>query len=193
MRTGFLAMGAALAIGAALASPGVAVAEPYPAGAVQMTVSAGSVAAGGAIQVSGTGYGANEDVTIDVVYAEALGRLGRSAPRAGALDIVATVGTDSNGDWSTSITLTQVGVATITSTGLESGVSETATVTVGDGLPLTDDETGDGGGDGDDALPITGSRLSTAILIGSLAVITGALLLWLPFAARRRGRHAENG
>jgi hypothetical protein len=181
-------MGAAVIISAALA-PGVAAAEPYPAGAVQMTVSAGAVAPGGAVEVSGTGYGASEDVEIDVVYAEAMGRLGRSAPGAAArFDVVATVGTDANGDWSTSITLTQAGVATITSTGLESGASDTLTVTVDADLALTDDE-GDDGGD----LPITGSSLTTAVVLGVVAVIGGALLLWLPIAARRRGRHAANG
>jgi hypothetical protein len=188
MRTGMLVLAAAVTISAAIAAPGVAVAEPYPAGAVQLTTSAGTVAPGGAVDLNGTGYGANEDVDIDVVYAEALGRLGRSAPRAGALfDIVATVGTNADGDWSTSITLTQTGVATITATGQESGVSDTVTVTVAGDLPLTDDE-----GDGGD-LPITGSSLTTAIVVGSLAVIAGALLLWLPIAARRRGRHAEHG
>jgi hypothetical protein len=181
-------MGAAVMISAALAAPGVAAAEPYPAGAVQLTVSAGTVTEGGSVALNGTGYGAEEDVTIDVVYAEALGRLGRSAPRAGALmEVVATVGTDTNGDWSTSITLTQIGVATITATGLESEATDTVTVTVTSDLPLTDDE------EGDDALPITGSSLTTAIVLGSLAVVAGALLLWLPIAARRRGRHAQNG
>lgn len=188
MRTGILAVGAAITISAALVAPGVAAAEPYPAGEVQTTVSAGTVAPGGAVELGGSGYGANEDVTIDVVYAEALGRLGRSAPHAVMrLDIVATVGTNANGDWSASITLTQPGVATITSTGLESGVSDTTTVTVTGDLPLTDE-----GGDKDDALPITGSRLTTAIVIGTLAVIAGALMLWLPIAARRRSRHSDS-
>ena len=182
-------MGAAVVISAALAAPGVAAADPYPAGAVETVVSTAAVAPGGAVELSGTGYGANEEVTIDVVYAEALGRLGRSAHRAAArMDIVATTSTDSNGDWSTSITLTQAGVATITTTGLESGVSETLTVTVDADLALTDDEEGDVGD-----LPITGSSLTTAIVLGSLAVIGGALLLWLPIAARRRGRHADHG
>jgi hypothetical protein len=189
MRTGILAMGAAVVISAALAAPGVAAAEPYPAGAVQLTTSAATVPPGGAVELNGTGYGDTEDVDIDVVYAEALGRLGRSAPRAGALfDIVATVGTNADGDWSTSITLTQTGVATITATGQESGVSDTVTVTVAGDLPLSDDE-----GDGGDGLPITGSSLTTAIVVGAVAVIAGALLLWLPIAARRRGRPAENG
>jgi hypothetical protein len=106
------------------------------------------------------------------------------------MDVVTTVGTNANGDWSTSITLTQVGVATITSTGLESEASDTVTVTVTSALPLSDDE-GDEGGGGD--LPITGSSLTTAVILGSLAVVAGALLLWLPIAARRRGRHAEHG
>src|SRR5688572_3299021 len=165
MRTGILAMGAAVVISAALAAPGVAAAEPYPAGAVQLTASATTVAPGGAVELNGTGYGATEDVDIDVVYAGALGRLGRSAPLAAArFDIVATVGTNAEGDWSTSITLSQAGVATITATGQESGVSQTLTVTVDADLALTDEE-GDGGGD----LPITGSSLTTAIVVGALA------------------------
>jgi len=187
MRTGVLAI--AVAISAVLVAPGVASADPYPAGVVDMTVSEGAVAAGDAVEVSGTGFGANEIVDITVVYANALGHLGRSAPRAPTLRrALATATTDANGNWSTTLTLTEPGVATITAVGRESGATQTSTVTVAGEEALTDEEQGDSG-----ALPITGSRLTAAIVIGAAAVIAGAFLLWLPFAVRRRSRHAEGG
>jgi len=184
MRFRLLLVGTALTATAILAAPTTASAEPYPAGSPDITVPTATVSEGGDLTVTGTGFGANEEVALDVVYAEALGSGGtmftvayvRRAP-------VTTVTANAQGAWSASITLTQAGTATITATGQTTGVVQTTSVRVLGGLPQSDE------GD-DDELPITGPGLTAAFAIGTLAVVTGAVLLWLPIAVRRRSRKA---
>jgi hypothetical protein len=185
MRTRLLLTGIAVTVGVALSAPGAALAEPYPLGAPDLAVSAATVSAGGSVELTGQGYGAEETVNIDVVYAAALGGPSSGLAHAAfALAPVASTQTDAEGNWSTTITLTQAGVATITATGAESGVSQTQTVRVLGELPLEDSEDSEDGG----GLPITGPRLTTAIVLGTVTVIAGALLLWVPIAIRRRSR-----
>jgi len=185
MRIRALLVPAVLALGGALIVPAAAYADPYPAGDPDVTVPTATVADEGSLELTGTGYGANETVEIDVTYAEALGRPANGGFVSAAftrLTVVKTVDADADGNWTTSITLTQVGVATVTATGTETGVSQTVTVTVLSDLPLSDDE---------DGLPITGSRLTVAILLGTVTVVAGAILLWVPIALRRRARHTS--
>jgi hypothetical protein len=187
MRTRLLLAGTALITGALFAATPAAQAEPYPAGDPALTSSTALVGAGGAVQLSGSGYGPNDDVSIDAVYASSLGHFGRSVPGQFRRFPVGSATANANGDWSTTITLEQTGVATITATGAPSGVQRTTIVRVVSDLPLED---GDGGG-GEDGLPITGTRLTTAIVLGTVTVVVGAVLLWLPIALRRRGRHSD--
>jgi hypothetical protein len=191
MRFRLMLVGTALTATATaiLAAPTTASAEPYPAGSPDITVPTATVSEGGALTVSGTGFGANEEVVIDVVYAEALrgdgGGMFTVAYIRPGLDLVgtvrrapiATVTANAQGAWSASITLTQAGVATITATGQTTGAVQTTSVTVLSGLPQSDEG---------DELPITGPGLTAAFAIGTLAVVTGAVLLWLPIAVRRR-------
>jgi hypothetical protein len=187
MRTRLLLAGTALITGALLTATPVAHAEPYPAGEPGLTSSTNLITTNGTVELTGTGYGPNDDVSIDAVYASALGHLGRAAPGPIHRFPVGSAQANAEGEWSTTITLAQTGLATITATGSPSGVVQTTTVRVVTDLPLEDDGGNTGGGD--DGLPITGTRLTTALIIGTLAVITGTLLLWLPIAHRRRTRH----
>lgn len=184
MRTRLLLAGTALITGALLTATPVAHADPYPAGEPGLTSDTALIATGGAVQLTGTGYGANDDVSIDAVYISALGHLGRTAPGPLHRFPVGTTQANAEGEWSTTINLSQTGMATLTATGSPSGVVLSTTVRVVTELPLEDDGGNTGGG-----LPITGTRLTTALTIGTLAVLTGALLIWLPIATRRRGRH----
>jgi hypothetical protein len=83
-----------------------------------------------------------------------------------------TVRADGTGAFSTSVTLTQVGVATITATGAPSGLSASASVRVlaaGAAMPVTGDST----------------FLSLA-LIGSALIATGVIIAVLARSRRRR-------
>jgi hypothetical protein len=185
MRTRLLLAGTALITGALLTATPVAHAEPYPAGEPGLTSDTTLIATGGSVQLTGTGYGPNDDVSIDAVYISALGHLGRTAPGPLHRFPVGSTQANAEGEWSTTINLSQTGVATLTATGSPSGVVLTTTVRVVTELPLEDDGDPNTGG----GLPITGTRLTTTLIIGTLAVLTGALLIWLPLANRRRGRH----
>jgi hypothetical protein len=157
-----------LASGAALLTAAPAMAEPYPASPPITTVNQGTVSAGRGVVFSGSGYGAGEAITITVVYAN-----GETA----TINVVA----DANGNFSTTVQLTQAGTATLTATGQTTHVVSSANVQVVAGPPPP----GDGGG-----LPVTGaprSRLVGQLVTGASAVLLGTGLLWVTMMWRRRG------
>ena len=136
---------AATAPAAASAAPTTAApgdASGYPAQSPLLTVSAGSVKVGSSVTVTGSGFQAGESVDLSVTYASSSTHaLGASGPQAqpAALtlrhdaDRVVSAGqalVGKNGGFSTQISLTQTGNATITATGEKSHVSLTAAVAV---------------------------------------------------------------
>jgi hypothetical protein len=121
------------------AAPGDA--SSYPAQSPLLTVSAGSVNVGSSVTVTGSGFDAGESVDLSVTYAPSSHALGASGPQAqpaafslrhdaarvvSAVHVVAS----KDGRFSTQLSLSQAGNATITATGEQSHVSLTAAVTV---------------------------------------------------------------
>jgi LPXTG-motif cell wall-anchored protein len=131
------------------------------------------VTVGGSVTVTGTGFEPNESVNITVTYrAAALGHIGRAAHASLPMARAAVITADATGSFTTDVTLTQVGTAVITATGLTSGASASATVTV---LPAGA------------ALPITGDngRTLLILLIGSAVLASGLVLVVLTRSRRR--------
>lgn len=126
--TGSLAM---LGGGAAMAT------ETYPAPAVGVAVSDGTVVTGEAVTFSGSGFTPGEKVRITVTLNGTPGAAGgvgtRSVPtrivlstEVTALETVAAA----DGKFSVPVTLSEAGVYTLTATGETSGRTQSATVTV---------------------------------------------------------------
>jgi hypothetical protein len=127
---------------AASAAPTSAAPGNYPAQSPLLTVSAGSVKVGSSVTVTGSGFQAGESVDISVTYASSSTHaLGASGPQAQPAALTLRHDADravstghalaaQDGGFSTQISLTQAGNATITATGEQSHVSLTAAVTV---------------------------------------------------------------
>jgi len=122
---------------------------------------------------SGTNFGSGDVVTIEVTYQVAMRRLGLAVPADYVQRRQQTVVADANGAFTTNVTLTQVGLATVTATGAPSGLTASATVRVlaaGAAMPVT----------GDDA-----NYLGLA-LIGSAVVAAGVIIAVIARSRRRR-------
>ncbi|WP_229783560.1 hypothetical protein [Pilimelia anulata] len=157
----------------AVATP--AAATPYPPAPPTATVNIGTVGSGGTVQFTATGFLGGEQVSVSVSYTGAtLGLRLVSARR----DVVATVTADSGGTITLPLTLTTPGTATITATGLTSGVTVSTTVTIADGA-------------GAAGLPVTGGTpgglLRNLLLAGTGAVLVGAWLVAWMLRRRRAG------
>ncbi len=155
---GLLAGVTFVVLGAATAAPGAAVASSpaasppaspadtggYPAQGPMLTLSAGSVNVGGSVIVTGRGFQSGEGVDISVTYpagSHALGSGGPAGPSAqpAAFSLRHSVGrtvtaahalATQDGQFSTKITLTQTGHATVTATGEQSHLNLTAALMV---------------------------------------------------------------
>jgi hypothetical protein len=125
---------------AASAAPSSTAPSGYPAQSPQLTLSAGSVKVDGFVIVTGSGFQAGESVDLSVTYPTASPHaLGSGGPQAqpAALTLRHDAGqlaghaiAAQNGGFSTRISLTQAGNATVTATGEQSHLTLTATVTV---------------------------------------------------------------
>jgi hypothetical protein len=114
----------------------------YPAQGPMLTLSSGSVNVGGTVIVTGRGFQSGESVDISVTYAagsHALGGSGGPVAQPAALTLRHSVGhtvtaahalATNNGQFSTKISLTQTGNATVTATGAQSHLNLTANVMV---------------------------------------------------------------
>jgi hypothetical protein len=193
----------ALVVTMMFAAPGTAYAEPYPAGPPNSEVSHGTVEPGGSVTFTGEGFLPHEPISIAISYEGSNNTAAFSGQRqrSGGFVLAAamlpqrlatiTTTADANGRFSVEVPLAQAGSATLTATGLTSGVTVSSVVEVsGDG------GNGGGGGGGDNgpndgnALPTTGPS-GTPMLItvssGVGAVLLGAALVWLVRARRRSG------
>ena len=193
---GLLALVAAMMF----AAPATAYAEPYPASPPNGEVSDGTVQPGGSVTFTGEGFLPFEEISIEVSYGGSDNNAAFSGrgQRSGGFVLAAatlpqrlatiTTTADENGRFSIQVPLAQAGNATLTATGLTSGVTVTSVVEViGDG-----GNGGTGGGDNgsndDNALPTTGpSGTPTLIMVssGAGAVLLGVALVWLVRARRR--------
>lgn len=131
---------AALAGVLVLAGGGAAVAATYPAPAPGVAVSDGTVQPGEAFTFSGTGFTPGEQINITAtneapasgtVGGGGTGRAGTSVGMILPLEVKTLSATaDAKGAFSTQIVLAETGTYTVTATGVESGRTQTATVTV---------------------------------------------------------------
>ncbi|HEX5740574.1 MAG TPA: hypothetical protein VFY17_03345 [Pilimelia sp.] len=166
---------------AALAWATPATAVPYPAEPPPATVSTSTIGAGGTLTFSASGFIAGESVSVSVSYEPAgAAPLGMRLV-AGESYGVTTATADGSGAIAVPVTLTTPGVATITATGLRSGVTVSTTVTVtgstAAGLPVT-------GG-------MPGGLLRELLLAGAGLTLVGAwLVAWM---VRRRRTDATAG
>jgi hypothetical protein len=187
--------GVATATAPTAASPapsGVASGDPgYPAQSPLLTVSSGSVSVGGSVLVTGRGFQSGEGVDISVTYSPANHALGSSGPVAqpAALTLRHSAGrpvsavhalATSDGEFSTHVSLTQQGNATITATGEQSHLSVAATVSV---LPAT--SVGAASKSTKRALPFSNMKLQILVLV-IVALLVGAGIRW-----QRRSRKAS--
>jgi hypothetical protein len=179
---------------AILIAPAVAHAEPYPDQPPDSSVSEGTVSDGGAVTFSGKGFLPGETISIEVHYggSDSTAALSDRAtggfvlasvalPRAASFEVTAS----SDGTFSTPVTLTQTGTATLVATGLTSGVTVTSTVLV----TVSEGNNGDNSAGGGKTLPTTGGSgrtMAFEIFGGVGAVLLGAGLVWLTMARRRR-------
>lgn len=168
--------------GAMLLASSPAGAQDYPPEEPLLSVSSTTVVAGETVQITGTGFEPNETILITVSIAPF------AAPQVGVDDLTGdqvamvpvaqnlaapaapelaggwefTVQADDDGEFTASVTLRKPGIATITATGLESGLSASVTVTV---LAAKD------------GLPETGSDVWRLIRIGGAGIVLGGMLL----------------
>ncbi|GGK29974.1 hypothetical protein GCM10010124_23410 [Pilimelia terevasa] len=165
---------------AVLAFAAPAAAAPYPAEPPPAQVSTSTIGSGGTVTFSASGFLANERVSITVTYRRFALRATNLELTSARRDVIDTVIANGSGSISVPVTLHTPGTATITATGLVSGVTVSTTVTVL-------------GGAGEAGLPVTGGTpgglLRNLLLGGVGAVLLGAwLVAWM--LRRRRTVHA---
>lgn len=121
----------AVFVGTLIIGGAVAQAAPYPAPAPPISASATDVVPGGTITISGTGFIPGETVSFSIDYTPlGSGLRGPGFLAVAAAETVTTVA-DATGSWTVTLRLDQIGIATITATGLTSGKVSTTVVTVG--------------------------------------------------------------
>lgn len=155
----------------AVAAPSVAKAQPYPPTGPTVTVSDTTVVVNETVLLTGTGFGANETVTITVEYQA----IGMGVPRGSRSFVVPTrqvaevsARTNDDGEFKKKLTLTTVGRAIITATGDETGRSGSVSVLVLSSrheLPTT-------GTDGSSYLRVAIAGLAAVLVGGALVGFT---------------------
>jgi LPXTG-motif cell wall-anchored protein len=162
----------------------------YPAGSTPLVVSPATVPVGGAVTLTGSGYTAGEPIDITVTYGPAAHAMGSghtsgsialaafSVPRAVSAQpaVIAQTAADAAGSFQQQVRLTTAGTATITASGMTSGLALTSVVTV---LPAAVATTVTPKG----SLPFTGENLIALSGIGLIVLSLGVLLIV------RRRRH----
>lgn len=148
---------AAAAAATFLTVPAVAAAAPgYPVVTAPATVSASTVGPGGAVVFGGGGFAAGAAVTTDVTYIS--GGAGQSAPIV--TRVVKTGYANSQGVYTTTLTLTRAGVAQLTATGDKpdnTTLQLTAVVTVTGSVSGSGGSSGSGSGSTGSGSGSTGS------------------------------------
>jgi LPXTG-motif cell wall-anchored protein len=204
--------GAVLGVGGSvlLALPAAAVtdADPYGPAATPgaLSVSSSTVAPGGTVVVTGSGFGPNTAVSLTVSVVNSgfrrveagtapLGSFVRSGtPRAASVQGFAacvngcTVTAGASGTFSVAMRLTRLGANVITANGVTAAGGPlilSATVIVTNGAGAGGSGSSDGSGVG--GLPDTGSNLKTPVVLGSILVLVGA---GATLVGRRRRRTA---
>jgi hypothetical protein len=147
-----------------------------------LTVSAATAVPGKGITVSGTGYAGDEIVDITVAYGPSPTALGAHAGGATVTTaafvtraagsspaaLLAQPQANAAGAFSSPVTLTQVGMATITATGVTSGRTLSSTVIVLAAAVPTKPNSG--------TLPFTGANIAILAAIGVALALVGTVL-----------------
>ncbi|HET8617224.1 MAG TPA: hypothetical protein VFL94_17010 [Actinomycetales bacterium] len=168
----FRKLAAIIAVAAAALFVGAGSASAYTPTTAQGTTSASTVTAGGSVvfSYSGGGYAPGTDITIAVSYGQSGG-------------VVGSTTADANGNFSTRVTLSQAGTATLIASGAarDGGtLNVTAQVRV----------LAAGAAAGGSGLPRTGSELGTQLWIAGGLLAAGGSLVLLSVARRRQGARA---
>ena len=175
----------------AFASSAVA-APPYPAPPVVIVnVNVTIIIVNGSVVLSGSGFDPNEGIGITTTYGPPSGLRHTAALAQRGSDQTASTTADANGNVSTEVTLTQVGTATETATGLTSGKVASITVDVRpvgsslEGSSSTSAIAGAGSGSASQgsesaaSLASTGANVMAPIAVGVVALVLGLGLLLL--------------
>lgn len=189
------AVGLFAAVPAASAAPTPVVGVNY--GTVNITTNITIVNNGGVVIIGGGGFLPGETINITITYNAPSGlRSNRALAAAAAAESGGTAVADAQGNFSSSVNLTQPGVATITATGATSGRSVSTSVTVlggGDSSPTGTTTAGStavvtystetvapvAGGDGNGGgLASTGASIAGPLAVGGSALIAGLALLF---------------
>lgn len=190
--------------GTATAEPGA----PYPAPQitviVNVTVNITIINVGGTVIFSGTGFDPGEAIDVAVSYSAPSGL--RSSPARTEMAATKRLATtaDSTGAFSTPVTLTQVGTATLTATGATSGKTASLTVQAlsgDDAVPAgttggTSSNTYTAGGSGSSsstALASTGASVAGPIVIGAAALFAGLAMLFFGTRGVIRRKTSRSG
>lgn len=182
----------ALATAALFVSAGSAAAE-YTPSTEQGATSQSTVSEGGAVVFSydGGDFLPGSRVTISVTYNTNVGGGPGSsglvlAPRTG---VVGSTTANASGNFSTTVELTQAGLATLTASGAARDGGTLNVVTTVRVL-ASGSAAGSAAGAGSAALPRTGSELGTQLWIGAGLLALGAGLVALSVARRREAARA---
>jgi hypothetical protein len=171
-----------LLFGVLLATPGISAAAPaYPAPPAPGTVSSGTVAAGGTVTFSGSGFTPGETVHIGVSYGQSGDELGSTvASASGTFTFEAELTRPGN------VTLIAIGETSerrvyaavrVLAAGSDNGTGNTGTGNTG---------TGSGSGAGS-SLPVTGTGpIAPIALGGAAALLLGVVLVGFTVVRRRR-------
>jgi hypothetical protein len=180
--------------GAVLASP-AAHAGPYVPGISPppTIVAPPTVQAGVPFMVTGSGFAANETVTLTIDVTVTGASFQRSAPRlipAAFVPALApqTVVTTANavGEISVQVTVPQTGTVSITAVGSVSNSPVEAPVNVIPAQPAAATSPPAAAEQPSGGLVQTGSNIALPAVLGAAIVVAGALLVWLAVPRRRR-------
>jgi hypothetical protein len=180
----------AMTVVAFAATAGVASAEPTPYPAPDVPVVAvddDSIPVGTDCVFSGDNFTPGEDIGIDVSYGSGL-RSSRSRSLVAAAKFMDVVKADGAGSFSTTLTLTQVGTATLTATGLTSGIVLSRKVTVFAAGTTASTGTAAVVDDGS-GLAYTGASVAGPLTIGATALAAGLALLFFGSRLAIRRKH----
>ncbi|QDY08601.1 hypothetical protein FJK98_16795 [Micromonospora sp. HM134] len=186
------------AAGAAQPQPPATTSTPqpppdYPPTTPSLTANPTTIFLGETVVLTGTGFGPNEIVDIDVTVAPLAAAVPGQAParRSDGTTVAMvkvdysqpqpaprhfTAQTDANGNFTVSYRPSDIGRITFTATGRTSGRTASTTITV---LPKKKPHP---------HLPVTGDNLSTPLKVGGGLVGAGVVLMLTAFGWRRRHR-----
>jgi len=175
--------------GVSSAAPAPVVYPPEPSVTVNVNITIIFIVNGGVVNFFGSGFDPLEGLDITVTYGPPSGLRSTPALAEASAAKRLTAQADAAGNFSTPVTLTQVGTATLTATGQSSGKSASLTVEVfqnesdytglvAGGSSSGGTWTGTSSGSSSGALASTGASVAGPIAIGAAALFAGLAMLF---------------